>query len=170
MADTALVPNDGITAGSGTTPRTVPAVRQGAAAARNLLVSLACKAWSVDPSEVEVHDGKVLHAATNQEKTYADLAAAEDSAAAFQQTVPSGVSLTPVKEWKVMGVATPRPNRRDLVTGAHQYPSDIIRPGMLYGKIVRAASFGLNSKPAKLKSVDLTAAKAMDGVVVLARR
>ena len=31
MADTALVPDDGITAGSRTTPSTVPAVRQGAA-------------------------------------------------------------------------------------------------------------------------------------------
>src|SRR4051812_18342064 len=35
MADTALVPNDGMTAGSGSTPRTVPAIRQAAAAARN---------------------------------------------------------------------------------------------------------------------------------------
>src|SRR5256885_5975852 len=41
MADTALVPNDGITAGSGSTPRTLPAIRQAAAAARNLLPELA---------------------------------------------------------------------------------------------------------------------------------
>src|SRR5207244_1467783 len=59
------------------------------------------------------------------------------------------------------------PNRRDLVTGAHQYPSDITRPGMLHGKILRAAKFGLGSKPAKLKSLDLSAAKAMDGVTVV---
>ncbi|MGB2823712.1 MAG: molybdopterin cofactor-binding domain-containing protein, partial [Phycisphaerae bacterium] len=38
MADTALVPDDGITAGSRTTPSTVPAVRRGAATARRLLV------------------------------------------------------------------------------------------------------------------------------------
>ena len=31
MADTGLVPNDGITAGSGSTPRTLPAIRQAAA-------------------------------------------------------------------------------------------------------------------------------------------
>src|SRR5437667_3308049 len=41
MADTGLVPNDGITAGSGSTPRTVPAIRQAAAYARQLLVELA---------------------------------------------------------------------------------------------------------------------------------
>src|SRR5271165_5222920 len=34
MADTALVPDDGMTAGSGSTPRTVPLIRTGAAAAR----------------------------------------------------------------------------------------------------------------------------------------
>src|SRR5438874_2640330 len=36
MADTALVPDDGITAGSRTTPSTVPAIRQACAAARQL--------------------------------------------------------------------------------------------------------------------------------------
>src|SRR5439155_7873194 len=48
MADTALVPDDGITAGSGSSPRTVPAVRLGAAAARQLLVDFACKQWGVE--------------------------------------------------------------------------------------------------------------------------
>ena len=38
-----------------------------------------------------------------------------------------------------MGVPTPRPNRRELVTGEHRYPSDIIRPGMMYGKVLRPA-------------------------------
>ena len=60
-----------------------------------------------------------------------------------------------------MGQPTPRPNRRDLVTGVHRYPSDIVRPGMLHGKVLRAESFGLNSAAAKLISVDTSAAKAM---------
>src|SRR5215831_15720986 len=37
MADTDVTPNDGTTAGSGTTPRAVPMVRRAAAAARQLL-------------------------------------------------------------------------------------------------------------------------------------
>ncbi|MHC4692262.1 MAG: molybdopterin cofactor-binding domain-containing protein, partial [Planctomycetota bacterium] len=45
MADTALVPNDGRTAGSRTTPSTVPAVRRGAATARQLLARLAAEKW-----------------------------------------------------------------------------------------------------------------------------
>src|SRR5437016_1073119 len=54
MADTSLVPEDGIRAGSGTSPRTVPSVRQGAAAARQLLIDFACKRWSVEASTCEV--------------------------------------------------------------------------------------------------------------------
>src|SRR5207244_1895098 len=48
LSDTALVPDDGLTAGSRTSPSTVPAVRQGAAAARKLLVQLASERWKVE--------------------------------------------------------------------------------------------------------------------------
>ncbi|MBE3096644.1 MAG: xanthine dehydrogenase family protein molybdopterin-binding subunit [Planctomycetes bacterium] len=162
MGDTALCPDDGITAGSRTTPSTVPAVRQGAAAARDLLIQLASQRWRVERGAVEVRDGKVIDAAGKRELTYADLAAGETLAGAFAQAVPANVTVTPVKEWKVLGTSVPRPNRRDLVTGAHRYPSDIVRPGMLYGKILRPPSYG-----AKLASIDVAPAKAMKGVVVV---
>jgi isoquinoline 1-oxidoreductase len=162
MGDTSLVPDDGVTAGSRTTPGTVPAVRQGAAAARNLLAELAAQRWSVERASVEVRDGKALHAATQRTLTYADLANSEDGTKTFAQAIPSDVVVTPVAEWKVMGTSFPRPNRRDLVTGAHQFPSDIVRPGMLYGKVLRPPAYG-----AKLLSVDLAPAKAMNGVVAV---
>ncbi len=162
MGDTGLVPDDGITAGSRTTPSTVPAVRQGAAAARNLLVQAACQKWGVQPGAVDVRDGKVIHAADKRELTYADLAAEEDLVKAFQQAIAPDVAVTPVKEWKVLGTSVPRPNGRDLVTGAHRYPSDTVRPGMLYGKVLRAPSYG-----AQLTAVDVAPAKAMKGVVVV---
>jgi len=52
-------PDDGITAGSRTTPSTIPAIRQACAAARNLLVSLAAKQWNADAKTLAVADGKV---------------------------------------------------------------------------------------------------------------
>jgi isoquinoline 1-oxidoreductase len=162
MGDTGLVPDDGITAGSRTTPSTVPAVRQGAAAARELLAQLASKQWGVERGTVDVRDGKAVHAATKRELAYADLAATDDLVKAFQQTVPPDVTVTPVKEWKVLGTSVPRPNARDLVTGAHRFPSDTLRPGMLYGKVLRPPSYG-----AKLTAVDTGPAKAMKGVVVV---
>lgn len=162
MADTGLVPDDGMTAGSGTTPRTIPAVRHGAAAAREALVGIAAKLWGVDAKELEAKDGKVLCAGAKNEATYGALAAADGAAEALAKLVSGDVTLTAVKEWKVMGVPTPRPNRRDLVTGKHEYPSDVKRPGMLYGKVLRPPAYG-----AKLKSIDLSAAKAMEGVVAV---
>jgi len=162
MADTALVPNDGTTAGSRTTPSTVPAVRKAAATARELLAEMACERWEVDRSAVKVREGAVAHPATKRTITYAALARAGDIAKAFEATIPRDVEVTPVSEWKVLGTSVPRPNRRDLVTGAHRFPSDIVRPGMLYGKILRPPSYG-----ATLSAIDLSEAKAMNGMVVV---
>jgi len=162
MADTDSVPDDGGTFGSMSTPRTVPAIRRGAAAARNLLTEFAAQQWKVDRSTVTMRDGKIFDAAGKQSLTYADLASSDDAARQFEQAIPSDVELTPLKDWKVLGVPTPRPNARDIVTGAHKYPSDIARPGMLYAKILRAPSFD-----AKLTSVDISSAKAMPDVVVV---
>jgi isoquinoline 1-oxidoreductase len=162
MGDTSQVPDDGVTAGSRTTPSTVPAVRQGAAAARQLLVQLAAQRWAVEPGTVEVRDGSVTHPATQRTLTYADLARSDELPKAFAQPVPDNVAVTPTPQWKVMGTSVPRPNARDLVTGAHRYPSDHRRPGMLYGQVLRPPSYG-----AKLVAVDLGPARAMKDVVAV---
>lgn len=162
LADTDLVPDDGNTAGSRTTPSTVPLIRKAAAAARNLLEEVAAQRWGVDRGAVEVRDGKVVHPLSNRSLSYGELAESDDVAKAFSQAVPPDVTVTAVKEWKVLGTSVPRPNARDLVTGAHRFPTDIQRPGMLYGKVLRAPSYG-----AKLVSVDLAPAKAMQGVIAV---
>jgi len=146
MADTDLVPDDGITAGSRTTPRNVPEMRRAAATARELLTQLAAEEWNVDPRELEVRDGVIASPATGRRLTYGR----------------SEVTLAPLDGWKTLGQSVPRPNGRDLVTGAHQFPSDVVRPGMLYGKVLRPTSYG-----ATLESVDTSAAKGMDDVVVI---
>ncbi len=46
--------------------------------------------------------------------------------------------------------------------GLHQYPSDINRPGMLYGRVLRSPKYR-----AKLLEVDLGPAKAMEGVIAV---
>lgn len=161
MSDTALVPDDGITAGSRTTPSTVPAVRQGAAAARELLTRLAARQWNVDAGTLVVRDGVIRNDATGKTVSYSDLAKSGDVDEAFKQSVASDVALTPVDQWKTMGTSVARPNGRDIVTGAHKYPSDVVRPNMLYGKILRAPSYG-----ATLESIDLSKAQAMKDVLV----
>jgi isoquinoline 1-oxidoreductase len=162
MADTALVPDDGGTSGSRSTPSSVPAIRQGCAAARDLLTAVAARRWNVDAGALEVRDGRAIDRASGRSLAYADLASDEDALRSFAAAVPPSVKLMPVDRWKVLGTSVPRPNGRDLVTGAHSYPSDISRPGMLHGKILRRPSYG-----AKLVSVDLGPAQKLPGVVAV---
>ncbi len=104
LGDTELCPNDGITAGSRTTPSTIPAVRKAAA-----------------------------------EK-----------------------AVTPSSKGQVLGTSHGRTDARDVVTGRHEYPSDIRREGMLYGCILRAPSYG-----ARLTSVDTKPAEKMSSITVV---
>lgn len=78
---------------------------------------------------VEARDGKVIHAPTQRALTYGELAQAEEFLKTWQQPIPQNVEVTAAKDWKVLGKSYPRPNRRDLLTGAHKFPSDMVRPG-----------------------------------------
>jgi isoquinoline 1-oxidoreductase subunit beta len=162
MSDTGLTPNDGNTAGSGSTPRTVPSIRQAAAAARELLLELASKRWEVERASVELRNGTFTHPPTQRTLSLGELAQGAELPKTFEQAAPSAEALTAVSNWKTMGTSVARPNARDLVTGTHRYPSDIQRPGMLHGKVLRPPSYG-----AKLISIDLAPAKAMKDVVVI---
>jgi isoquinoline 1-oxidoreductase len=162
MGDTQLTPDDGGTFGSLTTPSTVPAVRRAAATARELLLDLAAERWGVARAGLEIRDGLVREPASGRSLSYAELARLPELARRFEQAVPPDVKLTPVRDWKVLGTSAPHPNGRDIVTGAHRYPSDIVRPGMLRGKVLRPPSFG-----ARLEAIDLAPALKMPGVVAV---
>jgi isoquinoline 1-oxidoreductase len=134
MADTDLTPSDGTTAGSRTTPSTVPAVRRACAAARSLLTA-----------------ARQANAAI----TYKNLARSPEMAKAYKQSLPSGVTLTEPGKWRALGQNQLRPNAKAIVTGEHKFPSDIQRPNMLYGAMLRPPSWG-----ATLASVDASAVPA----------
>src|SRR5439155_699330 len=118
--------------------------------------------WGVERSTVELRDGKITHGASNRTLTFGELAQGDELLKALGQAAPSGNALTEVKDWKVLGTSVARPNARELVTGAHRFPSDIQRPDMLRGKVLRAPSYG-----AKLVSIDLAPAKEMKDVVAV---
>jgi len=163
MADTDRTPNDGITAGSRTTPNTVPLVRSAAAAARGLLLAAASRQWDIDRARLEVRDGAVTHAGKSY--TYAELARSPELAAAYKVALPADTALTDARDWRILGTPHPRLDGSEIVTGSHRYPSDIVRPGMLYGRVLRAPSYG-----ATLAGADLTAAQKMAGVTAVRER
>lgn len=162
MADTERCPDDGGTAGSRTTPSTVPRVRHAAAAARAVLSEVAAARFGVATSEIQLEAG-VFRADTDKRVSLIDLAR-DNEASANLQVAPrnDGVTVTRVAEWKVLGTSANKIDGRLIVTGEHKYPSDIVRPNMLYGKVLRPDAFN-----ATLQSVDLQSAQAMAGVTVV---
>jgi isoquinoline 1-oxidoreductase len=160
MADTELCPDDGGTAGSRTTPSTVPRVRNAAAALYEKLANFAAERLGVDRAGLKIEDG-TFSSGSNQ-LTLARLAKDDSLAAFLNVPPPENVALTAVDKWQVLGKSTPKVGGEHVVTGAAKYPSDIVRPDMLYGKVLRPASYN-----ATLTSIDLASAKAMAGVVVV---
>ena len=160
MGDTAG-PDDGGTAGSNTTPGSVPAIRKGCAAARQLLMDVAASAFGVDAKSLSVRDGKVEGLPAGQRFSYADLAS-EKYAGTLKQEAAPAAAIAEVSSWTVLGTPVPRVGMAEIVTGAHRYPSDIVRPGMVYGRVLRPPSYG-----ARLEEIDLGPAKALPDVSAL---
>src|SRR5262249_33483653 len=102
--------------------------------------------------------GKVTHAASHRSATFGQLTKGQKLA----RTIAADVSVTPAAQWQVEGTSAPKGNGRDIVTGRPHYTSDLKRPGMLYGRVLRPASFG-----ATLVSLDSRAAEALSGVKVV---
>ncbi|HUY95839.1 MAG TPA: molybdopterin cofactor-binding domain-containing protein [Terracidiphilus sp.] len=158
MGDTDQVPWDMGTFGSLTTPTMAPRLRNMAVAAREMLVEMAASEWKVDASKLTAADGKVMEASGGRSIGYGELTHGEK----LVKVVEGDPALTPATDWKIAGTAIAKVGGRDFVTGKHKYPSDIARPGMLYGAVVRPAGFN-----AKLTSVDTGAAEKMAGVKVV---
>ncbi|HEX4055922.1 MAG TPA: molybdopterin cofactor-binding domain-containing protein [Tepidisphaeraceae bacterium] len=160
MGDTTLCPDDGGTYGSMTTPRTIPSIRNGCAAARQALAAIAGDQWKTKAADVQIKDGHVIDVSSGKQLSYGELVG-EGLAKAFTQSPSRDVQITTVTHWKVLGTPYLRSDRRELVDGSHVYPTDIVRPGMLYGKILRPPSYG-----ATLTSINLSAVKSMADVRV----
>ncbi len=158
MADTDRVPFDPGTFGSRTTPTMAPQLRRAAVATRAWLAELAAARLGVPVGEITVADGRVLHAGSGRALVFGDLTAD----ASLTRTLDGSAALTPADAWRVCGTSLPKVHARALLTGAHRYPSDLARPGMLHGKVLRPAAFG-----AKLRTLDDSAAKAIPGVQVV---
>lgn len=157
MGDTDLTPYDMGTFGSRSTPQMGTQLRKAGAAARRVLVRLAAERWSAAPGSLNAANGRVSDPKSGRSATYGELAGGRE----LTEVVEDDVDLTPASRWTVAGRSEPRVAGVDLVTGAHCYASDMRRPGVLYGKVLRPASIG-----ATLSGLDTSAAEAMDGVVV----
>ncbi|GMW00408.1 MAG: isoquinoline 1-oxidoreductase subunit beta [Candidatus Hydrogenedentota bacterium] len=162
MADTSIVPDDGGTYGSQTTPRTIPRVRQAAALARQLLVELACDHWGTPPHAASMVDGVIVHTDGRRMSLGELVAKTKDIDAALATTSGAQTEVSLPQSWTVMGQPAVKPSSIAIVMGAHQYASDMRKPGMLYGAVLRAPTIG-----AELTAVDTTVVSSFPDVVVV---
>lgn len=158
MADTDIVPYDRGTFGSRTTPDMNLQLRRVAAAAREVLLDLATEKLGTDRSALSAAEGKIATRDGAKSATFGELTQGKQLVA----TVTRDTQPRAAKDWTVAGTSVPKVDGRAFVTGGHKYASDISRPGMLHGKVLRGP--GLN---ATLASVDTSAAENMPGVIVV---
>jgi isoquinoline 1-oxidoreductase len=158
MADTQQVPFDAGTFGSRTTPDMAQRLRRVAAAARELLLDLAAAAEKVERNRLRIEAGRVVDPQTGMVFEFAALTQGQKLTKAITDETP----LKRAEDWRIAGRGLAKVNGRDMVTGRHRYASDVKRPGMLHGKVLRPPSFG-----AARAALDTSAAEAMNGVTVV---
>jgi len=129
-------------------------MRQGGAAAREMLIAAAARQWGVPAAECSVAKGVISHAGSNRTTTYGKVAAA-----ASKLEVPKQPKLKDPKQWKVIGTSPARFDIPDKTTGKQIYAADVRLPGLLHASVVQAPVFGT-----KLKSFDDAKVKSMRGV------
>src|SRR5262249_46866168 len=106
-------------------------------------------------------EGRLAHASRSRSIAYGEPPRGEK----LVKTPPAEgaqVAITPTTDWKIAGTAVPKVDGRDFVTGVHRYASDMTRPGMLHGKILRAPAF-----ETKLTHLETARAEALPGVKVV---
>src|SRR6187431_3104566 len=101
-------------------------VRQGGAAAREMLKQAAANEWKVPVSEVTAANSVITHTPSGRTTTYGKVAQG-----ASKVEPPQDVKLKDPKDWKLIGKGVKRLDTADKLTGKQQYSMDFKLPGML---------------------------------------
>ncbi|MGH9356765.1 MAG: molybdopterin cofactor-binding domain-containing protein, partial [Terriglobia bacterium] len=131
-------------------------MREAGATARFMLIAAAAAQWKVPPSECESGVHRVVHAKTNRQLGYGELAAA-----AAQLPVPKKeeLQLKPRSAWRYIGKEMPNYDIEDICTGRAVYGMDARVDGMVYASVEHPPVLG-----GKVKSYDDKEALKIAGV------
>jgi len=129
-------------------------VRQGGAAAREMLKQAAADMWKVPVSEVTAANSVLTHTPSGRTTTYGKVAEA-----AAKLEAPKDIKLKDPKDWKIAGKPVKRLDTPDKVTGKQVYGADFKLPGMLNAAIKECPV-----QRGKVKSFDAAAIEKMPGV------
>ena len=157
--DTALVPNEGVTAGSFSMPNCGPAVRQASAEARKIMLDLAAEKLKVPADKLTVKDG-IVSAPGAGSVSYWDLAVGQ----ALEREATGAVKPKAPKDYRYVGKDVPRLDIPAKMLGEEIFVHELRPKGMLYGQVTRPPTY-----KAKLASLDSSAVEKMPGVVKVVR-
>ena len=157
--DTALVPNEGVTAGSFSMPNCATAVRHASAEVRSILLGLAAEKLGHPVSTLQVSQG-VIKAPGGAQLRYGDILVGQ----ALEREATGQVPLKPASEHRYIGRPVQRPDIHDKVMGKSIFVQEMRMPGMVYGQVVRPPTYG-----ATLKTLPTAAVERMPGVIKVVR-
>lgn len=158
MGDTSLCPYDAGTFGSRSMRYAAPPLRAAAAAARDMLVGAAAERFGMPAADLVVADGIVTGQAGTPAVAYGELLRGVRRV----EPVPTRQRLTPSTAWRIAGRMRPFPGDVDVVTGRKRFPTDLVLPGMLHGRVLRSPAYG-----ARLRKADFSASQAIPGASVI---
>jgi nicotinate dehydrogenase subunit B len=159
MGDTDLCPYDMGTFGSMSIRIFGPQLRDAAAEAREILLTLASEQLGKPKSQLKISNGVIFaENDRNTRITYGQLAKGQKITRKLEQKAVT----KPVSEFNLIGKPTARLDGLEKVTGKAIYAGDRRFPDMLYAKVHHPPAHG-----ATLKSIDTSAAEKMPGVLVV---
>ena len=129
-------------------------VREGGAAARDMLIRAAAAGWGVPAGECSAANGTITHQGSGRSTTYGKIA---DAAAKLDP--PKDIKLKDPKDWKIAGKPLKRLDTADKVNGKLVYGIDVKFPGMVSAAIRDCPVAG-----GKVKSFDAAKIEGMRGV------
>ena len=157
--DTALVPNEGTTAGSFSMPNCATAVRQAAAEVRAILLDLAQVRLGQPSSGLSVRDG-LVQTVSGATTSYWDLLVGES----LQREATGRVKTKPIGEHRLVGRSVHRLDLTPKILGQAMFVQELRPKGMVFGHIVRPPTYG-----ARLIAADTAAITRMPGVIKVLR-
>lgn len=158
-ADTARLPDEGLTAGSHTMADSGSALLNAAAQVRGLMTDAAARVLRADPATLTARDARIA-ARDGRSVTFAELLPHVNLHTMATPTSP----LRDPASFTVIGTAMPRLDIPGKVTGGPSYVQDLKMPGMVHARVVLPPAYD-----APLLSVDEAGARATPGFIAIVR-
>lgn len=159
QGDTALTPDEGVTAASLSIQKGGMQIRQAAATARKALAEIAAKRFGVPTTELRIEDGIIM--GNGMSVSYAGLIGDGTFSLKIDNNAPTKNPAT----YKVVGKSLARLDIPEKATGRFSFMHDFRVAGMLHGRVVRPLAIG-----ASLESVDESSVGDVPGLLKVVRK